>query len=173
MNDQPEPTDDQATSVDRSHLADLYPAAKSFEQRLADRKLADKRRRDRLPKNMTWTTIWRLYGILVAVFAGIHVGVVMFSVMGPLGAVPMSFLAGLAVLAYVYWAVSSTVRDFHGFGYRAGPFIATYMVAYPACLYWLTMLVDASTQRLEFVVWASVVHWLLVYVLMKLVGVRS
>lgn len=173
MNDQPEPTDDQYARFDRSHLANLYPAAKTFEQRVADKELADRQRRDRLPKNIAWTIAWRLYGILVAIFASIHIGAGLFALAGPLGAVPLSFSVGLLIVCYIYWVVTSTVRDFHRLGYRAGPLLICYVLIYPLVLYGLMQLIDTSSRRLELVVSASAAHVILVYVLMRLIGARS
>lgn len=173
MEDQKDDTAKQYDQPDRSHLGDLYPSAKTMEERMADRQAKEDRRLNRQPKHIVWSTMLRLYSVLIGLFVAIHGSVFLLGNFGIIAGVSFSFLLGLMWLGYTYWIYSNITRDFEELTYTAVPFLASYTALYPFGLVLASQFVAPADSRLAFVVVATFAHVVYVYVLMKLVGARS
>lgn len=165
------PQDQEAS--DRSSLADLYPQAKTMEQRIADRDAIEARKTARLPQHIVRSTILRLYSVLVILFLAIHVAPLLFSVGGVVGGVPWSFGLALIFMAYTYAIYSRIAKDFLALGCRPAPFLGLYTLLFPALGYLMSQLFNPADDRLAFAVAITVVHLVFAYVLMRIVGARS
>lgn len=165
------PQDQEAP--DRSSLADLYPQAKTMEQRIADRDAIEARKGARLPQRIVRSTILRLYSVLVILFLAIHVAPLLFSVGGVVGGVPWSFGLALIFMAYTYTVYSRIAKDFTALGCKSAPFLGLYTFLFPAIGYLISLIFAPADSRIGFAVAVTISHFLFAYVLMKLVGARS
>lgn len=164
--------DNQNKDSDRSSLADLYPQAKTLEERIYDKQLKAQQQMERRPKNIAFMTILQLLGLVVGLVVAGYLSALSLSVSIITG-VSFSLFFAVMWLSYAYWVYAGIGRRFALLGYSATPFLMSYTMVYPASVYGLSLFIDPQQQPVNFGIGAIVLHLIVTTILMRLVGARS
>lgn len=163
--------DNQSQNTDRSHLADLYPQAKTLEERVYDKQIKAEQQASQRPKHVGVMTMLQLFGLSVGfVVAAFLSG---YSLrLSIISGVSFSLLLMVMWLASVYWVYSHISRQFAALGYSSKPFLLAYTALYPSAIYGLSQMASPTSDTVAFSLGAVSVHVVLTAILMRLLGAR-
>jgi hypothetical protein len=162
----PQPSENSKKSpASRTDLGKMYPVPKSFDELARERERVDKLHAQHAPKHVVLLISIKIYSILAGFVASISLS---FAILPTniIAGVFFGFLIGLAWFGYAIWMVKSVSDSFQNLGFSAASFLQLYAFCYSvlACAsYYFT----ARISLIIFLILASCLHFILVYILLR------
>lgn len=160
------------TSSDRppftnEQIAAIYPTAKTYDEKLNDRR----RREASRPKinllHLTFTVSVRTYALVMLLSVVIFL-IPQLITWNPISGVFFAFLLALIWIGAVYLQLSSIGKPFYLAGLNLTVFVLLYCLVAALAVYVLLLLASYMQNSLLLLLLATVVHFVLSYVIMTL-----